>query len=323
MPQEMLAVKNALSAFKTTLHDSGIDMGLALVENSKRDTIDSTTLLSDIDDGAFITELGKLAGPGGTTGGRVDPWSALMNASGVGDVAGDNESDALSWTKNGKAKVLVSITDTYREWDAIPGVETQQDVANALKASGIEVHSINKTGLNAYYETITSTTGGSIQDIGDNTGSGIAAAMDNIATRVSEIFGDRGISVQASHGAGESSRIKMNLPVNATAGGLDLDLTSIATEDDARSALSTIDEALNRLNSARSSVGAYTNRLESAISLETNALEQTAVAQSRIEDTDIAFAMARLTKQNIIHQAGLSILGQARSMNEMALQLIR
>lgn len=318
MPQEMVAVKNALTAFKTTLHDAGIDVGLGLIENSKRDAVDSTIQLADIDDGHFISQLTGMT----TTGGRVDPWAALMNASGAQDIAGTLESDALSWTKNGKAKVLVSITDTNRETDVIPGTETQQDVADALKASGIEVHSINKTTFDSDYSTITATTGGSIHDIGNNSGSGIAAAMDAIATRVSTIFGDRGISVQASHGAGDASRIELNMPVNATAGGLGLDLTSVGTESDARAALETIDEALNQLNGHRSLVGSYTNRLESAISLETNALEQTALSQSRIEDTDIAHATARLARQQILQQAGLAVLGQVKGMHELALQLI-
>jgi flagellin len=146
--------------------------------------------------------------------------------------------------------------------------------------------------------------------------------MNKIALGVADLLDTGDITVQASHGDTEASRIKINLPVNATAGGLGLDLTTVSTASDAAGALDTIDSALDALNSYQARVGAYTNRLESAISLEMNAVEQTAAAQFRIEDLDMAFATANLARQQVLQQAGLAVMGQARSMQESAVRLI-
>lgn len=318
MPQERQAVEDALLNFVTTLNAASIDVGLGLVENSLRDNQDSTILLADIGDGNFITELTNLV----FTGGRVDPWSAFMNASGVADAPGVIETDAFGWTKNSKARVLVSVTDTSREIDLIAGSETQQDIADALLAAGIEVHSINPVSRNSFYSTITSTTGGSIQDIGNASGSGIAAAMDNIATRVSDIFGDRGISVQASDGSSAADRIEIDLPVNATASGLGLNLLDLTTAANARDALDDITTAIDTVNGYRANIGAYSNRLTSAIRLEENGIIQTASSQSKIEDADLAVETAQLAKQALQQTAALAIIGQAKDIDAVALALI-
>lgn len=319
MGQEFTAVKTSLPNFKQTLSDAGIDFGLGLVENSARDTVDSTAKRADIADGRFLSELSSLT----TVNGLVDPWAAMQNASGVNDEVGTLEEDTLGWTRLAKKKLLINITDTSREVDKITGTETQQDVANNLLAAGVEVHSIHRPANNGDYSTITSTTGGDMYDIGDNLGSGIGTAMNAIATRVGALYGERGVSIQASDGDTAASQIDVALPVNATAGGLELDVTSVETIAEARDALEAIDVALDRINEYRSSIGAYTNRVESAIRLETTSMEQTTVAQSRIEDLDMAKATAKIAKFDILHQASVSVLGQARGINDMALRLIQ
>ena len=319
MGQEFTAVKNALPDFKQTLSDAGIDFALGLIENSVRDTVDSTAQLADIADGNFESSLNGLT----TLSGQVDPWAAMVNASGVNDEVGTIESDTLGWTRLAKQKVLVNITDAFREVDKISGTETQQDVADSLLANGIEVHSINRPAADSDFGIIASTTGGATYDIGNSLGNGIGTALESIATQVGAIYGDRGITIQASDGDTAASRIDVDLPVNATTGGLDLDVTSVATISDARDALEAIDTALDRLNGYRSNIGAYSNRIESAIRLETTAIEQTAMAQSRIEDLDMAHATAKLAKFDILHQAGLSVLGQAKGIDELALRLIQ
>jgi len=320
MGGEINSVKTALTDFKNAFHDGGLDVGLALIENhGGKDNKDSTIRRSDIDDGTFLTELNKMKSKGAS----VDPWAAMMNSSGVQDDPGVVEPDAITWSVNGKAKVLVSITDTYREVDLLAGTETQQSVADDLAAAGVTVHSINPKGQNGHYSTITSTTGGGIHDIGDVSGSGIGAAMTKVADSVSDMLGTGAIAVQVSHGDTEASRIDINLPVNATAGGMDLDLTTVATSGDAVMALDTLDSALDALNGYRARVGSYTNRLESALALETNAVEHTMAAQHRIEDLDMAFATAELVRQQVLQKASMAVMGQAKGMSESVLSLIR
>jgi len=319
MGGEITAVKNSLTAFKSTLNAAGLDVGLALIGSSDdSDPTDGTVRLANINDGNFITELNSIT----PIAASVDPYAALMNASGVQDDPGTVEPDAISWSPNATSKILVNITDTDRETDLLAGSETQASVATALANADIEVHSINRVADNTTYSTITSTTGGEVHDIGDSTGSGIASAMNKIATHISTLAGTSTLEVQASHGGDEHARIQLDLPVHATADGLGLSLTSVATREDAQSALSALEAATDTVNGYRSTVGALTNRLESAIHFESSALQQTHAAQSRIEDLDMAFATANLAKNQLMTQAGTAVLKQTEQMSQLALQLI-
>ncbi len=97
---------------------------------------------------------------------------------------------------------------------------------------------------------------------------------------------------------------------------------SIATKQGAQLSLSVIDDALIRVNSIRADLGAMQNRLQSTINNLSIYQENLAAANSRIRDTDIAEEVSEMTKQNILMNAGLSVLSQANSTNASAVQLL-
>lgn len=97
---------------------------------------------------------------------------------------------------------------------------------------------------------------------------------------------------------------------------------SVATKQGAQLSLSVIDDALIRINSIRADLGAMQNRLQSTINNLSINEENLAQANSRIRDTDLAEEVSELTKQNILMQAGISVLGQANSVNQSALKLL-
>lgn len=98
---------------------------------------------------------------------------------------------------------------------------------------------------------------------------------------------------------------------------------SIATKQGSQLSLSVIDDALIRVNSIRADLGAMQNRLQSTINNLSIYQENLASANSRIRDTDIAEEVSEMTKQNILMNAGLSVLGQANNTNASAIQLLR
>ncbi len=98
---------------------------------------------------------------------------------------------------------------------------------------------------------------------------------------------------------------------------------SIATKQGSQLSLSVIDDALIRVNSIRADLGAMQNRLQSTINNLSIYQENLASANSRIRDTDIAEEVSEMTKQNILLQAGLSVLSQANNTNASAIQLLR
>ncbi len=99
----------------------------------------------------------------------------------------------------------------------------------------------------------------------------------------------------------------------------DIDLTDVSN---ALSAISLIDAALVSVNQARSFIGAGINRLESAFRLLDSYNQNLSAAESGIRDADFAYESAQLTKYQVMQQAGVAVLAQAKNMNAQAAQLI-
>ncbi len=110
--------------------------------------------------------------------------------------------------------------------------------------------------------------------------------------------------------------------VRATVLGLDTASVDLSTATGAQSALDTLDTALDTVNSYRSDYGAVQNRLDSSLrNLETYT-ENLSAAESQIRDADFAFETAQMAKQQILQQAGVSVLAQANAINQGALSLL-
>ena len=91
----------------------------------------------------------------------------------------------------------------------------------------------------------------------------------------------------------------------------------------ANATISSIDTALDNLNTSRAEVGAQMNRIESAISTLQSTKENSAAAKSRIVDADYAAETARLAMHQILQQASIAVLAQANSRPEIVLTLLR
>jgi len=90
----------------------------------------------------------------------------------------------------------------------------------------------------------------------------------------------------------------------------------------AQRSLNVIDDAIDSVSSIRGDLGAIESRLTSTIANLSISIENLSAANSRIKDVDIADETAELTKQNILMQAGISVLSQANSVPKMALNLL-
>ncbi|SEA35005.1 flagellin [Desulfuromusa kysingii] len=96
----------------------------------------------------------------------------------------------------------------------------------------------------------------------------------------------------------------------------------ISTREGAVSAISSVDSALATIGTIRGELGAIQNRFASTISNLQNVSENLSASCSRILDADIAMETSSMTKQNILQQAGISILSQANQMPQLALSLL-
>lgn len=110
--------------------------------------------------------------------------------------------------------------------------------------------------------------------------------------------------------------------INAGLSSLGIDGVSVASKEDAQSSLETLDGAINAVSGQRAELGALQNRLQSTSANLDTSIESMSAANSRIRDVDFAQATAENASNNILKQAGTSVLAQANSQGAGALRLI-
>lgn len=98
---------------------------------------------------------------------------------------------------------------------------------------------------------------------------------------------------------------------------------SLSTATNAQAAIGVFDKAIQQLSSARAKVGASQNRMQVTIANLSVAQENLSAANSRITDVDVASETANLTRNQILSQAGMSVLAQANQLPQAALTLLR
>ncbi|MCW8878764.1 MAG: flagellin [Kangiellaceae bacterium] len=109
---------------------------------------------------------------------------------------------------------------------------------------------------------------------------------------------------------------------NVTAGDRVSDL-DISTNTGAQNAIAVVDASIKQIDSNRADLGAVQNRLSSTISNLQSIVENVAAARSRIRDTDYASETSELAKNQVLQQAGLSVLSQANASSQSVLSLLQ
>ncbi len=116
----------------------------------------------------------------------------------------------------------------------------------------------------------------------------------------------------------------MEIPLHElSANSLGLDGGNCLTAESSKQMIGMAKRANDILNDKRSMFGAFTNRLEHAYNTNLNTAENTQAAESGIRDTDMADEMVRFTKDNILEQAGQTILAQANQNRQGILNLLQ
>jgi len=135
------------------------------------------------------------------------------------------------------------------------------------------------------------------------------------ATAVSLVF-------QAGAGAGQTISVTIS-GMNATSLSVDASVATITGFAGAQSALSSIDAAMEMVNSARSAMGATMNQLSYSADNMTNISTNMAASRSAIMDTDYATASSQLSRSQIIQQAATAMLAQANQQPKNVLELLK
>lgn len=124
-------------------------------------------------------------------------------------------------------------------------------------------------------------------------------------------------------GANSNQVITLQISALKSVVGKTISNISVSSIGNATAAITVIQKAITDLSTLRSKLGAIQNRLEHTVANLDNISENTQAAESRIRDTDMAEEMVQYSKNNILQQAGQSMLAQANQANQGVLSLLQ
>jgi len=213
------------------------------------------------------------------------------------DQAGRNANDGISLvqTAEGALDEVGNILGRLRELavQASNGTVSDADKATLNQEFTSLVDEVNRIGQSTEFNGI-NLLDGSASSITFQVGSGVQAGIDTVSVSLS--------------------------PALSTS--LSLQSLDIGSAGNTSVALTNIDAAINTVSSLRGRLGAAQNRLGSTIRNLSNTVENLTAAESRIRDVDFAHETSMLTRNSILQQASIAILGQANLLPQSALRLL-
>jgi flagellin len=271
--------------------------------NGKTFTTAATDTVSDV-----VADINNASDSTGVTASWAAAGGVVLRSTAYGSNQAVNLSDA-----NG---VLLSAAGTTTDAgvDAVASIEID---SNGSTAGGVVTVTFDKgKGL-----LLRDNEGNSMNLTENGNLTTAATAVGQLTVGVSQfqIGANSGQTANLSLGNYAAGQLGAGAVSGKTMANLD-----ITTASGAADALKVIDKAVSEVSSARGQIGNFQrNVLESNIRSLGVAKENLAATESTIRDTDIAAEMTNFTKQQILQQAGLSVLAQANSAPQSVLSLLR
>ena len=208
----------------------------------------------------------------------------------------------------GKYSVDVNSTDSFSDQKAAAINGLQDAVSQAANSTGYMRQLDLETG-SAYY------VGADTNTRYSTASAAMAADLSNMKVAISDGITDNGATYANTE----------NVIAKNTTVGEATTLTDPSVKDyaSANATIDAVQKAINQVSSQRSALGALQNRLEHTVSNLDNVSENTSSAESRIRDTDMASEMVTYSKNNILAQAGQSMLAQANQSTQGVLSLLQ
>ncbi len=219
--------------------------------------------------------------------------------------------------KNG-TEVTDTVTNIKTKYDISAGNGNGKDVAASATISNALKADANNADINGTYT-------GSLADL--SVGDTVNVKLSVGAAGVSALSSDtKALMLSFQVGADTTDENKITVSMDSmSAKSIGVDGIQVTGSDstNADKAVNTIGRAIKQVSKQRSALGAVQNRLEHTISNLDNVVENTTSAESRIRDTDMAEEMVSYSKNNILMQAGQSMLAQANQQNQGVLSLLQ
>ena len=205
--------------------------------------------------------------------------------------------------------------------NAQDGISLVQVAEGALNETHSILQRMNELATQAANDTNTSTDRTAIQSEIDQLTSEVnriqSTTQFNSMNLLDGTFSSKNLQVGSLSGQSIGISIK-----NMNASSLGVDALKVSSFASAGSSMDKIQSAINLVSTQRSTLGALQNRLEHTINNLNTTAENTQAAESRIRDVDMATEMVEYSKNNILAQAGQSMLAQANQATQGVLSLL-
>ena len=214
------------------------------------------------------------------------------------------------------AQGLAAAVSAFNDVSSTTGVTAKLNPANdGLILSNAVGNNITLTNNSVS----ASMTVGGLDASGAVSGTAVAVATGAAATTMGYLSmnSDKGFSISQGATAAANAVTAGSATLHTVAG---IDVSTVTGASDA---LKILDSALSSVNSQRASFGALQSRFETAVSNLESTSENLSASRSRIQDTDFAAETAKLTRGQILQQAGTAMLAQANSLPNGVLSLLR
>jgi flagellin len=257
--------------------------------------------------------------------------AAAINASGISGVTAEANATVVTADNAGAGVTLDDAGDNYTlEVNGVTvvdvtgtGAVSQDDLVaainNATSVTGVtasvnDSNTIELTAADGRNITVNAT-------LTNNSGTGDATAFDSGAAATTRAD----VTLTSPTGAITVVDANNRLGFGSTTIALDTETLSgvdITTVENSEDAINRVDAALATINAQRGDLGAVQNRLESTISNLSNVVVNLEASRSRIIDADFAAETAKLTRAQILQQAGVSVVSQANAAPQSVLGLL-
>lgn len=258
---------------------------------------------------SFFEALRTTAEQAGCSAERLEAGGYLISSEGYG-------SEETITLEMGKA--LAQDVGLSGEGNA---VFSEKDGTYTLNQKGVDAQISLQTD-EGFFDTATASAKGNRIKITDKNGFSMDFLLtDQTLQEVRIHVTDIGpMSIQI--GANQYQDMEVRIP-EVSSKSLYLDTVDVTKAGGPEKAMRTLDEAIARLSSIRSGIGAFTNRLEYASNSLAETHEDMTAAYSNILDTDMAEEMTEYTQQNVLEQASISVLSQANDLPQQVLSLLQ
>ncbi len=218
-----------------------------------------------------------------------------------------------------RADIAVLQQGSRNALDGISMLQTMEGAMGTIDEALVRMKQLAEQAATGSYSTAQ-------RAIMDNEFDEMAAEINRIAGATefngNTLLNSATASVSIQFGAADSDSVSIT-GCDMRSSTLGLSTAAITSTASAQSALGTLSTAITSKDTARARFGYKMNRLESTISVITNQAENLIAAESRISDVDVATEVAAMTRNQVLANAGISMLAQANAVPQMALTLLR